>query len=149
MAVLRDTPYGCFNFLVSFDGLDPESVQAGFSGVHGLDLSVEVLQYRAGNDKSNAPRLVAGRRKPVTVTLTRGVIGDLTLYEWLDTSQHGSPDRRTVTIKLLSEDRGDTVQLWKLVDAWPTALEGPVLDALGSSVAIERLVLVAETMSIE
>lgn len=149
MAVLRETPYGCFNFLVSFDGLDPSSVQAGFSGVQGLDLSVEVLQYRAGNDKANAPRLVPGRAKPVTVTLTRGVIGDTTLYEWLASSLNGTPDRRGVTIKLLSEDREETVQLWKLQNAWPTALEGPTLDGMGSTVAVERLVLVAESMAIE
>jgi phage tail-like protein len=149
MAVLRETPYGCFNFLVSFDGLDPSAVQAGFSGVQGLDMSVEALPYRAGNDKSNAPRLVAGRARPVTVTLLRGVIGDLTLYEWFVTSLHGAPDRRTVIIKLLSEDREDTVQLWKLENAWPTALEGPTLDGMGSTVAIERLVLVAEAMTIE
>lgn len=149
MAVLRETPYGSFNFLVSFDGQDPSSVQAGFSGVQGLDLSVEVLQYRAGNDKSNAPRLVPGRAKPVTVTLTRGVIGDTTLYEWLTTSLNGAPDRRTVTVQLLTEDREEVVQVWKLVNAWPTALEGPVLDGMGSTVAIERLVLVAEAMAIE
>lgn len=149
MAVLRDTPYGCFNFLVSLDGLDPSSVQAGFSGVQGLDRSVEVLEYRAGNEKTNAPRLVPGRTKPITVTLTRGLIGDTTLYEWLETSLAGSPDRRTVTIQLLTEDREEVVQAWKLVNAWPTALEGPTLDAMGSTVAIERLVLVAETMTVE
>lgn len=147
MAVLRDKPYGCFNFHVSF-GPDPASVQAGFSGVHGLDLSVDVLHYRAGNDKSSAPTLVRGRQKPVTVTLTRGVIGDLSLYEWLETSLNGAPDRRTVTIDLLSEDR-EPVQRWTLENAWPSALEGPVLDGMGTTVAVERLVLVADSMSIE
>lgn len=149
MAVLRDTPYGCFNFLVSFEGLDESSVQAGFSGVQGLDLSVEALQYRAGNDKTNAPRLVPGRAKAITVTLTRGLIGDLTLYEWFKSSLNGTPDRRTVIIKLLSEDREETVQIWKLRNAWPTALEGPVFDAMGSTVAIERLVLAADGLAIE
>lgn len=147
MAVLRDTPYGCFNFLVSF-GPDPASVQAGFSGVHGLDLSVDVLHYRSGNARSSAPTLVPGRKRPVTVTLTRGVIGDMSLYEWLDTSLKGAPDRRTVTIDLLSEDR-EPVQRWRLENAWPSALEGPVLDALGSTVAIDRLILVADSMTIE
>jgi phage tail-like protein len=149
MAVLRDTPYGSFNFLVSLDGPDPGSVQAGFSGVRGLDRSVEVLPYRAGNYASNAPRLVPGRIVPVTVTLTRGLIGDTTLYEWLSASLAGSPDRRTVTIQLLAENRSEAVQIWALKDAWPSALEGPALDAMGSALAVERLVLVADEMAIE
>lgn len=149
MPVLRDTPYGSFNFLVSLEGLDPESVQAGFSAVSGLDRSVEMLEYRAGNAKSNAPRLIPGRARPVTVTLTRGLIGDTTLHEWLDASLRGSADRRTVLIQLLAEDRSGAVQVWRLVNALPTALEGPDLDAMGHDVAVERLVLVAESMSIE
>jgi len=148
MPVLRDTPYGAFNFLISFEGLDPNSVQAGFSGVRGLDRGVDLLEYRAGNYKTNAPRLVPGRAKPIMVTLTRGLVGDTTLYEWMSASLEGSPDRRTVVIQLLAEDRSEVVQTWRLANAWPAALEGPTLDAMGSAVAIERLVLVADDMSI-
>ena len=149
MAVHRDQPYGCFIFLVSIEGLgDSATEQAGFSAVRGLDLSVEALPYRAGNYKTNAPTLIPGRANPLTVTLTRGIIGDLTLYEWFRDSLNGAPERRNVVIELLSEDR-EAVQRWILRNAWPTALEGPELDAMGNSVAIERLVLVAESMIIE
>ena len=54
-----------------------------------------------------------------------------------------------MTVQLLSEDRDEAVQVWTLRNAWPTALEGPALDGMGSTVAIERLVLVAESMAIE
>ena len=149
MAVLRDTPYAAFNFLVSFDGVDPDSVQAGFSGVAGLDQSVEVLSYRAGNYKSSAPRALPGTSRLTSVSLTRGLIGDTALYEWMTASLEGSPHRRTVVIQLQSEDRDEIVQAWRLGNAWPTALEGPELDAMGGTVAIERLVLVADSMTIE
>jgi phage tail-like protein len=149
MPVLRDTPYGSFNFLVSFDGLDPASVQAGFSAVSGLDLAVEMLAYRAGNDRSNAPRLIPGLARPVTVRLSRGLIGDSTLYEWLSTSIQGSADRRDLTIQLLAEDRRGVVQTWRLRRALPTTLEGPTLNAMSSEIAIERLVLVAEALTVE
>lgn len=149
MAVLRETPYGSFNFLVSFDGLDADSVQAGFSGVGGLDQSVEVLQYRAGNYKTNAPTLLPGRTNPVRVTLTRGLIGDTTLHEWLASSLDGAMDKRNVVIQLLAEDRGDVVQRWRLINAWPAALEGPELDAMGSALAVERLILVADAMTVD
>ncbi|MDZ7781017.1 MAG: phage tail protein [Gemmatimonadota bacterium] len=149
MPVLRETPYGSFNFLVSFEGLDPESVQAGFSAVSGLDRSVEMLQYRAGNYKTNAPRLIPGRASPITATLSRGLIGDTILHEWLDASLRGSADRRTVLIQLLAEDRSGVVQTWRLVNALPTAMEGPELDATGHEVAVERLVLIAESMVVE
>ncbi|MCA1791757.1 MAG: phage tail protein [Thioalkalivibrio sp.] len=149
MPVLRDIPYGSFNFLVSLGDVDAGSVQAGFSSVSGLDRSVGLLQYRAGNSKTNTPRLIPGIARPVTVTLTRGLIGDGSLHEWITGVIRGSAERRNVTIELLAENREGPVQLWRLENALPTALEGPRLDAMGQEVAVERLVLVAESVSVE
>ncbi|MEX2466590.1 MAG: phage tail protein [Gemmatimonadota bacterium] len=149
MPVLREIPYGSFNFLVSFEGIDADSVQAGFSAVSGLDRSIGLLQYRAGNARTNTPRLIPSISKPVTVTLTRGLIGDASLHEWITSVIEGSAERRTVTIELLAEDRSGPVQVWRLENALPTALEGPRLDAMGEAVAVERLVLVAESVVVE
>ncbi len=149
MPVFRERPYTAFNFLVSLEGFDAGSAQAGFSEISGLDREIEMLEYRAGNDRTGSAQLIPGRNKSVTVTLTRGLIGDATLHEWLTGVTNGSADRRNVRIELLAEDRSSVVQSWRLRNALPVAIHGPVLQAMGNDVAVERLVLMAEAMEIE
>ena len=150
MAEFRDRPYGRFNFTVSWDGLDEQSVQAGFMEVTGLGLSIDVAEYRAGNHKSNAPIKITGLHKVSDVTLKRGVIGSLDLYEWLNEVRNGSQDQlRTVTIKLLSEQRS-VAQEWRLIAARPVSYRGPKLEAQRSAeVAIEELTLACEGIEVQ
>lgn len=89
-----------------------------------------------------------GLAKPVTVTLSRGVIGDSALQEWVTAVAGGTADRRNVTIQLLDEDR-TPVQQWRLRNAMPTELRGPMLDAMQNQLAVEQLVIVAESLSVE
>ncbi len=148
MPIFRESPYGAFNFLVHLGDSDPSEVAAGFSAVHGLDQEVEVIEYRAGNDKTHARRLLPGLARPITVTLTRGVIGDPSLQQWISAVLSGGADRRNVTVQLLAEDRS-VVQEWRLRQALPVKLRGPTLNAAVSAVAVEELVLMAESLSVE
>lgn len=146
MAVMRERPYGRFNFLVSWDGLEDRSVQAGFMEVTGLGLQIEVAEYRAGNHASNAPIKITGLHKVSDVTFKRGVIGSLDLYQWLEEVRDGSQDAlRAVTIKLLSEARDEVAQEWKLINARPVGYAGPALNGASSAeVAVETLTLACE-----
>lgn len=150
MAVMRERPYGRFNFLVSWDGMDDRSVQAGFMEVTGLGLQIEVAEYRAGNHASNTPIKITGLHKVSDVTLKRGVIGSLDLYQWIDEVRNGSQGAlRTVTIRLLSEARDEVAQEWKLTRARPIVYEGPSLNGAASSdVAIETLTLACEGLEL-
>lgn len=149
MAILSEYPYGGFDFLVSFEGLDPGGPAAGFSRVTGLNRSVAMIPYRAGNAKSRAPVLVPGLVTPPRVVLERGLVGDLALHEWLTTAASGRADRRSLTIDLLGEDREQAVQRWRLRDAMPTELRTSPLDAQHSEVVVESLTLVAEDLDVE
>lgn len=149
MATFRDTPYAAFNFTVSIGGADPGSVQAGFSEVRGLDRAVGVLRYRAGNSPTLQPQIVAGLGQPAMVTLVRGVIGDLSLHEWISAALDGQPTARNIVVSLLSESRDDIAQRWLLRNAMPVRLEGPALDALANEVAVETLVLAVEGIEAE
>ena len=152
MAVLRDEPYGAFNFLVSLGGSQgdgsPGMVVGGFSEVAGLGASVEFVEYRNGNDKSMSAIKLPGLRKFGNVTLKRGVIGSLDLFEWLNAVSNGSRDRRTVTITLLDEAR-NAVVAWRLRNAQPAAWHGPHLTAQRRAVAREELCLVGEGREME
>jgi len=71
------------------------------------------------------------------------------VYSWINEVRNGSPNaRRTVTIQLLSED-GTPVLTWKLLRAWPSKFSGPALDAKGTDVAMEELVLSYERLEME
>lgn len=147
MPTFRENPYGAYNFLVSIAGGDSGGAAAGFTEIRGLDQEIEMLEYRAGNDARLAPRLIPGLQRPITVTLSRGVIGDNSLQEWINTTLAGSAERRTVQIDLLAEDR-TTVQQWRLRDAVPVRLTGPVLNATTNAIAVESLVLMAESITV-
>lgn len=150
MATFRERPYSQFNYLVDLGGGDdPASPQAGFQEVAGLGLEVTVAEYRNGNEQQNAPRKITGMYKVPDVTLKRGVIGSLDLYEWLNEVRNGSQDaRRTVRIDLQSEDRSQVVQTWVLANARPIKYTGPALNGKGTDVAVEELVISAERIEI-
>ena len=147
MATQRDRPYGRFHFLVSLGGdSDPSSVEAGFMEVTGLGLDIEVIEYRTGNDPSNHPHKLTGLTRASDVTLKRGVIGVLDLWEWMTEVSSGDQNAlRTVTIQLLSEDRTEVAQQWKLIAARPVKYTGPELNArAGEEIALEELTLSCE-----
>ncbi|MEM7051220.1 MAG: phage tail protein [Acidobacteriota bacterium] len=150
MATERDYPYSQFNFRVSWDGLGEETVQAGFQEVSGLGLEINVAEYRAGNSKENSPLKVSGSYKTPDVTLKRGVIGSLDLYQWLDAVRNGEPDQlKTITIKLMAEDRETVAQSWVLKGARPMKYTGPSFNGKGNEVAVEEMTFAAQRIEVQ
>ncbi len=150
MAEFRERPYSQFNYLVNLGTGDTASAQAGFNEVSGMGFEINVAEYRNGNEKDNAPRKITGSYKIPDVTLKRGVIGSLDLYEWVNEVRDGSQEQlRTVTIQLQSEDRGAIAMTWKLTNARPMKYTAPTLSGAGTEIAIEELVLCCERLDIE
>jgi phage tail-like protein len=146
MAEPRERPYSQFNFLVDLGSGDTDSPQAGFQEVSGLGLEITVAEYRNGNELDNAPRKINGMYKVPDVTLKRGVIGTLDLYQWLDQVRNGGQQEalRNVTIQLQNEDHTTVVMEWRLIAARPLKYTGPTLNGKGTDVAMEELVLACE-----
>src|SRR6266536_3559779 len=110
MAVLRDRPYGAFNFLVNLGDGTTDGPEAGFQECSGISTSVDLTEYRNGNEKENSARKLTGLSKVGDVTLKRGIIGSLNLYEWLDQVRNGDTGAfRDVTIQLQNEDHSAVV----------------------------------------
>jgi phage tail-like protein len=150
MAVLRDTPYGEFNFLVDLGTGDTEGPEAGFQECSRIATEIAVAEYRNGNDKTNAVRKITGLNKVPDVTLKRGVIGSLHLWQWLDQVRNGDQNAlRTVRIQLQSEDHSEIVMTWVLQRARPVKYSAGPLNAKGTDVAIEELTLAYERLEIE
>src|SRR5687768_15024595 len=101
MAVLRDRPYTQFNFLVDLGNGVTEGPAAGFQEVSGIGMEVTVTEYRNGNSKENSVMKITGLNKSTDVTMKRGIIGSLDLYQWLNQVRNGDQNAlRTVTIQL-------------------------------------------------
>ncbi len=150
MAVERNNPYGGFNFQVNLGGGGEQTpAVAGFSEVFGLGMAVGVIEYRNGNETTNAPRKLPGLTRVSEVRLCRGVIGDLSLFTWLHNVAGGTQDFRTVTIQLKSEDQSQTVMTWTLTNAIPVSYSTPALAAMKNAVAIEELVIACQSIQVE
>ena len=60
MAVLRERPYAQFNFLVDLGTGNTDGPHAGFQECSEIGMSVDVIEYRNGNEKENSVRKLTG-----------------------------------------------------------------------------------------
>jgi phage tail-like protein len=150
MAVLRDRPYLQFNFLVDLGTGDTDGPRAGFQECSEIGMSVDVIEYRNGNYRENTVQKLTGLNRATDVTLKRGIIGSLDLYEWLDDIRNGDQNAlRTVRIQLQDEDHTAVVQTWILRRARIVKHVSGPLNAKGCDVAIEELTLAYERLELE
>jgi phage tail-like protein len=150
MAVLRERPYVQFNFLVDLGTGETDGPEAGFQECSNIGMEVTVAEYRNGNDKENSVRKITGLNKVSDVTLKRGVIGSLALYQWLNDIRNGDQNAlRTVRISLMSEDHTSVVMTWKLLRARIVKHVSGPFNAKGSDVAMEEITLAYERLEIE
>src|SRR5438270_2573162 len=111
MATLRERPYVQFNFLVDLGTGNTNGPEAGFAEVSGIGMEVTVTEYRNGNSKENSVMKITGLNKATDVTLKRGIIGSLNLYQWLNEIRNGDQNAlRTVTIQLQNEDHTQVIE---------------------------------------
>ncbi|MDM0011734.1 phage tail protein [Variovorax sp. J22P168] len=143
----RTTPYGAFNFVVNFDGGE---TFGGFSDVSGIGTELTIAEYRNGNDRENHVRKVGGVHKVSDVTLKRGIVNSISLFQWIKDSRTKGPDaKKSITILLLDESQ-KPVQTWVLRGVLPMKYTGPTLAAKGGGdVAMEELVLSSEALEME
>lgn len=150
MAVVRDRPYVQFNFHVNLGDGVTNTPQAGFQEVSGIGMEVTITEYRPGNYAFNNVIKTAGLNKATDVTMKRGVIGSLDLYKWLDEVRNGASNGlRNVTVELKSEDRTQTVQTWRLINARIMKHTSGPFNAKGTDVAMEELTLSYERLEME
>jgi len=150
VAILRDRPYGQFNFLVDLGAGSTDGPEAGFQEVSAISQEVTVAEYRNGNAKENSVVKLTGLNKVSDVTLKRGVIGSLNLYQWLNDIRNGNVSAlRTVTIQLQNEDHSATVLTFKLLRARIVKHSCGPFNAQSGEVAIEEMVLAYERLELE
>jgi phage tail-like protein len=149
MSASRIDPYKNFNFLVTIDGISGAEggVQGSFSEVSGLEAEIEVIEYRSGADAIDTVRKLTGLQKYTNITLKRGFVADLNLWNWFDSAMQGQVTRANVSIVLLDEARNPVLQ-WNFVRAWPCKWKASMFNGKCSEIVIETLEICHEGMSI-
>jgi phage tail-like protein len=122
--------------------------EAHFSYVSGIGMKVTPIDWREGGLRSIVRRL-PGQVQYSDVTLKYGLTSSQDLFNWMMTVVNGNVQRQNVSIVQLDAEGAAEVVRWDLMDAFPVKWEGAVLDALGSAVAIETLVLTYESIAIQ
>jgi phage tail-like protein len=137
-------PLPVFHFSVVWGG-----TQITFSEVTGLNIEVQPIEYRDGNNPDYSPTKMPGMKKYGNLTLKRGVFAsDNEYYLWVQEIALNKVKRRDIIISLLNEEHAP-VMTWKVINAWPTKLTSPDLKATGNEAAIETIEVAHEGIQIE
>jgi phage tail-like protein len=141
---MANYPLSKFHFRVEWGG-----TRIGFTEVTGLDKSMDVIEYRDGSSPEYSKIKMPGLQKFSNVTLKRGTFeSDNEYYEWLNTVQMNTIERRDLVISLLNENH-EPVMVWKIKNAFPVKVQSSDLKADGNEVAIETMELAHEGLTIE
>jgi len=134
-------PVPVFNFIVSID----DDIMA-FSSVSGLNSTHEKIIYRDGmRGLYQMPGLIT----PPEVTLTRGVFrGPCRLYEWFNSINFNEVDKKDVLISLVDPSGENMIISWTLINAFPTTLNAPDLQATSNEAAIVTLTLAGDRLAV-
>ena len=135
-------PYRNFRFRLEIDGLDAGS----FSEVSGFDATIDVVEYRAGDDPAITPTKLPGLIKYGNITLKWGSSETMVLYDWLIDITEGTIEKKTVTLTALDEE-GSPAASWRCINAWPVKYTAPDFNGTSSEVAIETIELAHEGMT--
>ena len=133
MAPVPDS-YPGSNFRVEISGI----TTASFSEILGLDLSIDIVDYRTGAALQSTAERLPGLVRYENITLKRGMTQNTDLWNWVKNILNGVSDKRSMAIVLQDAQRNDVVT-WNVVNSWPCRWSGPVLKAGSSEIAFESV----------
>lgn len=121
----------------------------GFTEVSGLNMEVQVVEYRVGSSPDFSMQKIPGLRKFSNITLKRGLTSlDNEFWQWINTAALNNVERRNVTITML-DDQHAPVVVWNVLNAFPTKVDYGALDAKSNDVAIQQIDLAVEGFKVE
>ncbi len=137
-------PMAAYHFMVEWGG-----ARADFNEVSGLNITVDVSEFREGSDRYNAARKMPGQLHFSNIILKRDIVkGDNDFFKWIQTIHLNVVERRDLSITLLDETHSPVVR-WKVKNSFPVKLTGPVLIANTSCKATEELEVAHEGIEVE
>lgn len=140
----RHDPYRNFKFQILIDG----QPVAGLTKVSALHRKTEVIEYREGGNPTSSRKL-PGRTEYMPITLEQGVSHDPVFERWANLVNNIDGDaamslinfRKDIVLNLLNL-QGVVSKSYHIRRCWVSEYSAlPDLDANGSGVAIEKIVI--------
>ena len=126
-----------------------------FSEVSGLSKSFETSTYKESKttEPGSGPVIIymPGQIQPINITLKKGYVRTQNLpvfYNWIYSTRINQIEKKDITVRLTDEE-GNAVVSWRVINAFPTKLDAPTFDANSNDVAIESLELMADDLIME
>jgi phage tail-like protein len=139
MAQQRERPYGNANFLVDFGDGKAGTPAGGFSEVIFPVFGTGGAATETPAQTASTPQL-APTGSSNRLILKRGFIGSLDLYAWWHKARDGrAPKRKTLQVKLLSEDHETVVATWRFREVRPVSLSYSPLLANEGGILVETV----------
>ena len=127
-----------YRFAITIDGVDVAHV----TEVAGIDISLEVHEYREGTFPENHVRKIPGLRKFGNITLKGGVVQDnYSFFQWIN---QDPPEQKNVTIEARDWDMSTVLASWQAEGAFPAKYTGPEFSGTKSEITFESLELAIE-----
>jgi phage tail-like protein len=147
---VRVDPYRAFNFLItlvdsSSAGSGPpqrSQTSAGFSECTGLDMSLDIEEYKEGGNNGLTLRFPT-RVKWSNLRLKKGIATSDDLWLWHFGFVQGQVVRRDGVVTLQDEQQ-NPVKTWSFARGLPVKWTGPSLSAAQNQIAIEELEIAHE-----
>jgi phage tail-like protein len=138
----RRDPFRGYSFLLEIDGV----TRAGFTECSGLEVTIDVIDYREGSD-GPAMRKPPGLTKYTVISLKHGITDDAGLWDWTKKTIDGQAERKNGSI-ILCDETGAEKMRWNFRAAWPTKWTGPSFNDVGNELAVEILELAHEGLQL-
>lgn len=139
--VATEYPIPGYRFMVTVG-----NEKVAFNSVSGLDIDYESMEYKDGT--GNLYRM-PGQRKTATITLKKGVFrGKSSLYDWINSISLNRVEKKDIMISLTNETGSELLVSWQVVNAFPTKLTAPSIDATTNDVAVQEITLEADRVMI-
>lgn len=136
-----------FYFAVDF-GPTSGLGEVRFQEVSGIDIDVEHIEYRAGNDPRFSLAKMPGLVKASNLRLKRGYFKNCVVFwEWFGRIKMNTIVRDIITIKLLDEV-GKPSMTWELTNAWPTKIVCTEPQSEAEEITVESIEVVYEGINI-
>jgi phage tail-like protein len=129
-------------FAIEFQG----QVTGAFRECTGLGSENEIVESKMnGMDGRPVVKKIPGNLKWGNITLKQGITDDMDMWKWRKLIEEGKVDeaRKNGSIVLFSH-AGTEIARWDFVNAWPSKINGPSVNATSNEVAIEELELAHE-----
>jgi phage tail-like protein len=121
----------------------------GFTEVSTASMELTPVPYQStGTDGQPNWTTQPGTRKNPTITLKRGMTSDLSAWSWHKEAADGqiASARVNGSISILNAD-GSPAATFDVINAWPTKVDMPALQASGTTPGIEVITLTCEGFS--